>query len=142
MAGELNTFGGVLSYGMEIESGAAAWFARTAEEAEAAGLRRLLAALAADALKRRESLERLRRENVTEMILTPIHDFDAADYTPDFAHCPDDTARRAAARAIAETRARYYDTAQAKTEIAEVGRALARLARGNRQHMSDIDSAV
>ncbi len=131
---ELNTFGAMLAYAMHLESESAAFYEKAGERAASPALATLFQTLAADALRRRETLERVRQENVTEMILTPIHDFHARDYAPAFSVPQGDEPLRDAARVIEETRERYYLAATGKTELAEAARALARLGRGNQEH--------
>ncbi|MGB9593482.1 MAG: hypothetical protein ACPL7R_05020, partial [Anaerolineae bacterium] len=81
---EINTFGAILQYGMYLEQESARFYAQAAQAAQNAGLRQALAELAEEAQRRHKTLERIRRENVTEMILTPIHDFRSRDYQPEF----------------------------------------------------------
>jgi len=131
---ELNTFGSMLAYAMQLEAQAAAFYEKAARQAAAPDLAALFQTLAADATRRRETVERVRRENVTEMILTPIHDFHARDYALNVAVPGGDARLRDAALAIEETIERYHLAARGKTELAEAGRALARLARGNQEH--------
>jgi len=129
---ELNTFGAILEYGMHLEQQTAHAYEVAAAKAQTPDLATALAELAAEAQKRRQTLARVRRENVTEMILNPIHDFHSTDYAPDWTMPNGDAALRAAALQIESTKERYYDTARAKTELAEAARALRRLAQGNR----------
>jgi len=130
---EINTFGAILQYGMYLEQESARFYAQAAQAAQSAGLRQTLAELAEEAQRRQKTLERIRRENVTEMILTPIHDFHSRDYQPEFQVSSGDEMVRNAAAAVERVKARYYSDARERTELAEAGRALGRLARGSQE---------
>lgn len=130
---EINNFGAILQYGLYLEQESERFYAEAAQRAASGALREALAGLAEEARRRQKALERIRRENVTEMILTPIHDFHSRDYRPDFRITSGDEALRNAAVAVEAVKGRYYADAQGRTELAEAGRALARLARGSQE---------
>jgi rubrerythrin len=131
---KLGTFGAILAYAMYLEQQAEGFHAAAAHNGASPDLARVLGELAADARKRSETLQRVRSENVTEMILTPIHDFDAADYILSFSADSSPVGIRAAAVAIEQLRERYYRAAQSKTELVEVARILSRMAHGNQKN--------
>ncbi|MCC6804696.1 MAG: hypothetical protein IT319_17570 [Anaerolineae bacterium] len=109
----LNTFGAILTYAIELET-------RLRDYYQAAGI----GGRAADADKRRSNLERVRRENVTEIKLEPIEGLDEADYALNL----DDTS--AAGQAAAEaTAARFFSDVAPKINVREAQRALERCAR-------------
>lgn len=109
----LNTFGAILTYAIELET-------RLRDYYQAAGD----AGRAADADKRRSNLERVRRENVTEIKLEPIEGLDEADYALNL----DDTS--AAGQAAAEaTAARFFRDVAPKINVREAQRALERCAK-------------
>lgn len=130
---EISNFGAVLQYGMYLEQESARFYAGAAERAQNGALRQTLADLAEEAQRRLKTLERIRRENVTEMILTPIHDFHSGDYAADFTIPNGDRALRDAAVAVETVKARYYSDARQRIELAEAGRALGRLGRGSQE---------
>ncbi len=130
---EISNFGAVLQYGMYLEQESARFYTEAAGRARDEALRQTLADLAAESERRLKTLERIRRENVTEMILTPIHDFHSRDYAADFRTPDGDGALRDAAVAVESAKARYYADARARIELAEAGRALGRLARGSQE---------
>lgn len=137
---EINNFGAILQYGMYLEQESERFYTEAAQRAASGALRQTLAELAEEAQRRQKALERVRRENVTEMILTPIHDFHSRDYRPDFQVVSGDEALRNAAVALETAKARYYADARQRTELAEAGRALGRLARGSQEAVDALTS--
>ena len=71
---QIVSFGSLLTFSIELERGAAEFYEQCAKHSQSADL---LQALARGNRKRSATLERVRRENVTEMILEPIADLDA-----------------------------------------------------------------
>lgn len=111
---ELNAFGAILSYAIDLET-------RLRDAYTAAGD----TARAADADKRRTHLERVRRENVTEIKLEPIEGLSEADYAIDWS-AGDMTAAEGAA-------ARFYADVAPKINVREAQRALERAAKQHRE---------
>ena len=109
----LNAFGAIFSYAIELET-------RLRDYYQAAGD----SARAADADKRRANLERVRRENVTEIKLEAIEGLDEADYVLDF---------DGAAAALEQTAARFYEDTAPKINVREAQRALERAARQHKE---------
>lgn len=109
----LNTFGAILTYAIELESQLRDYY-------QAAGN----STRAADADKRRANLERVRRENVTEIKLEPIEGLDEANYSLNL----DDTSP-IGQQTIERTAARFYADVAPKINVREAQRALERCAR-------------
>ncbi len=114
----LNTFGAILTYAIDLE-------ARLRDYYQSAGDKRLAAA---DADKRRSNLERVRRENVTEIKLEPIEGLDEADYPLDLS---DSSA--AGQKAVEATAARFFTDVAPKINVREAQRALERCARQHQE---------
>jgi len=76
---------------------------------------------AATADKRRATLERVRRENVTEIKLEPIEGLSEADYTLNW-----DDPSADGQRALEQTAARFYVEVAPKINVREAQRALER----------------
>jgi hypothetical protein len=106
----LNTFGAILTYAIDLET-------RLRNYYTAAGI----SDRAAAADKRRANLERVRRENVTEIKLEPIEDLDEADYALDLG---DPSA--AGQAAVERVAARFYADVAPKINVREAQRALER----------------
>lgn len=112
----LNTFGSILTYAIDLEGRLRDYYTGLGDSDRAA---------AAD--KRRKNLERVRRENVTEIKLEPIEGLDAADYDLDLA----DTS--AAGQQTAEqTAAQFYTDVAPHMNVREAQRALERCAKQHR----------
>lgn len=113
---ELNSFGAIFAFALTLEGNLSAYYAAAGQPAKAA-----------DAEKRRTTLERVRRENVTEIKLEPIDGLHEADFTLDLADpSPEGQARNA------EAAARFYEAAAPKINVREAQRALERAAKAHR----------
>jgi hypothetical protein len=113
---ELNNFGAIFTWAIALESRLSAYYTAAGQPAKAA-----------EADKRRTALERVRRENVTEIKLEPIEGLHEADFPFDF----DDTSGDGQAR-NADSAARFYETAAPKINVREAQRALERAAKAHR----------
>jgi hypothetical protein len=109
---QLNAFGAILTHAIDMEGQIADYY------------RPFDSARAADADKRRANLERVRRENVTEIKLEPIEGLDEQDYTLDLT----DTSP-AGQKAVELTAARFYADCAPRLNVREAQRALERAAR-------------
>ena len=125
----LTTFGAVLSFAEEMESGDRDFYLALAENPDCAQHRELLLRLAGEAAQRVKTAQRIRRENVTEMILEPIRDFQREPFLAGFGDPGAMNAADAieACRVLEDRAARYY------REAADKIRALPEAARGLRQ---------
>jgi len=112
----LNNFGAVMSFAIDLESKLRDLYTAAGDSARAA---------ACD--KQRATLERVRRENVTEIKLEPITDLDARDYAIDFSETGAENLAR-----VAQIAARFYADAAPKLNVREAQRALERAGRGHR----------
>jgi hypothetical protein len=110
---QLNSFGSILTFAIELET-------RLRDYYTAAGD----AQRAADADKRRVNLERVRRENVTEIKLEPIEGLHEADYALNLS----DTSA-AGQKAVEAAAARFYTDTAPTINVREAQRALERCAR-------------
>ena len=131
---DLATFGAILSFAIDLEGKAAQFYE------SATSLHEHFATLASAAQKNGKQLERIRRENVAEMILEPIADFDSEDYTPNLALSSDASPADVVAQAgeVEAAFQRFYETAAEKLPIKEVSRRLTKLARQHQQSQADL----
>jgi hypothetical protein len=109
----LNTFGAIMTFAIELETQLRNAYAVVGDNARSA-----------EAEKRRVTLERVRRENVTEIKLEPIEGLDEANYMLDV-HVPHETDFKA----IEANAARFYTDVAPKINVREAQRALERCAR-------------
>jgi hypothetical protein len=125
---ELNTFGAVMGFAVDLEQRAGEWYARAASSASPA-LAARLQELGEARAKRKKLMERVRRENVTEMILEPISGLDGAPYEADAQVGAGDTELLRQALLREEQAEQFYLAASAKLSIPEVARIFKKVAR-------------
>jgi len=128
----LQNFGSILNFAEELESQDRQFYEVAAGNPACAAHKVLFTELAAEADKNVRTVQRIRRENVTEMILEPIKDFTRAS----FCETCEGAAVQPAAEVLAtakrlENRAeRYYSEAAEKIKaLTEVSRALKTLGK-------------
>ena len=76
----LSTFGAVMSFAIQLESESEAFYTEAEASVSDETLRERCQQMARAAAKNVRALEQARRENVAEMILEPITDFESDDY--------------------------------------------------------------
>jgi len=131
---ELNTFGSVLTFAVHLEDTARTFYEGLSGRVAHPFSQDLLKELAEGNRKRRELLERTRRENVVEMILERISGLDRGEYDIELSNAPDkDDASNAKVAVELEERMRMFYTESAnKTRfLPEVSRTLDKLARNS-----------
>lgn len=114
---ELNSFGAVMTFAIGLEARLRDFYAAAGNEENAAASE-----------KRRVNLERVRRENVTEIKLEPINDLYEADYALNL----EDTSAENQ-KAVAAIAAQFYADAAPKLNVREAQRALERTAKQHRE---------
>ncbi|MFN8527330.1 MAG: hypothetical protein U0670_01820 [Anaerolineae bacterium] len=115
---DINTFGAVMSFAIELES-------KLRDYYQAAGS----AEKSAASEKRRQTLERVRRENVTEIKLEPINDLHEETYALNTSDTGD-----AGQKAAARTAAQFYQDAAPKINVREAQRALERCGKAHAEN--------
>src|SRR5512147_1948205 len=71
----LENFGSILNFAEELEKQDQKFYAAAAQNPACAAYRTLFSELGADAARNLTTVQRIRRENVTEMILEAVPDF-------------------------------------------------------------------
>jgi rubrerythrin len=137
----LQNFGSILNFAEELESQDRQFYEAAAGNSACAEHKVLFTELAAEADKNVRTVQRIRRENVTEMILEPIKDFTRAP----FCEACEGAAVQPAAEVLAtaqrlETRAeRYYAEAAEKIKaLTEVARALRTLGKTRKARLAKL----
>lgn len=137
----LQNFGSILNFAEELESQDRQFYEAAAGNPACGAQRALFSELAAEAGRSVQTVQRIRREYVTEMILEPIRDFTRAP----FCEACEGAAVQTAAEVLAaakrlETRAeRYYTEAAQKIQaLTEVSRALKTLAKTRRTRLAKL----
>lgn len=139
----LQNFGSILNFAEELESQDRQFYEAAAGNPACGAQRVLFGELAAESARSVQTVQRIRREYVTEMILEPIRDFTRAS----FCETCEGAAVQPAAEVLAtakrlETRAeRYYTEAAQKIQtLTEVSRALKSLAKTRRARLTKLAS--
>jgi len=133
----LENFGSILNFAEELESQDQEFYEAVAGNPACSEHKQIFEQFAADAKKNLKTVQRTRRENVTEMILEPIKDFVRAPYCEVCRAAPDMTAEDALATAnrLEDRAVRYYTEAAAKINAQpEVARALKLLGKKHNAH--------
>ncbi len=113
---ELGTFGAVLKFAMELEEMAISFYKAARSKSSMSDY---FASLVQRGEKRLKTLERVRRENTTEMILEPITGLNSEEYTPELSmpDGSDDKEIQTIAIALEKKLHEYYTEAAAKVEF-------------------------
>jgi rubrerythrin len=137
----LQNFGSILNFAEELETQDRQFYAKAASNAACADYRGLFGELEADAARNAREVQRIRRENVTEMILEPVPDFARTSFCEACEGAEAmgpaemlETATRLEARAD-----RYYVEAAEKLKSqTEVSRALRTLGKTRKAHIAKL----
>ena len=113
----LNTFGAIMTHAIQLETSLRDYYERAGHVDRAK-----------DADKRRQTMERIRREAVLEITLEPIEGLDEADYVLTL----DDTSS-AGQKAAEATAARFYADVAPKINVRQAQRALERAGRAHQE---------
>ncbi len=116
---ELGTFGAIIKFALDIETKVGNFYESASDIVKDAELVSIFADLVVRGQKRKKTLERVRRENVTEMILEPILEFDSESYSIDIeiSESANNDNLRTLATNIETTLQKFYTTAAVKTDF-------------------------
>ncbi len=136
----LNTFGAVLTFAIDLEG----TMQRFYEEASAVGgdAAELFETYAKKSAKRRQRLIAVRQDNVTEMILEPIHDLNQIDYDPKYTAPKDRDQALVEAIRLEERAERFYQDAGPKLNVTEPRRAFQKLAQEDSERLAELRAAA
>ena len=114
---DLGTTGAILSFALALEERKGAFYSKHVAEVHNPSLRQAFEEIQRDQRKRERILSRFRRENVTEMILEPIHGFDSDEFelTISSEELHDDTTLQKSAIKIEENSQSFFLKASEKT---------------------------
>ncbi len=141
---ELTNFGAVLTFAAETEASDSGFYTAIREIPGLEKYGSTFEAVAAALKKNEKDLLRARRENVTEMILEPIHDFHSESFAADRSVNDTLTTDAAVEKAIAmeDKSAEFYSVAAEKLRgLPEVSRILNRVGKirsVNREKLRDL----
>ncbi|TFH09605.1 MAG: hypothetical protein E4H14_04115 [Candidatus Thorarchaeota archaeon] len=116
---DLGTFGAIIKFALEIEADISDFYKKISDHAEDDVLVGLLRDLITRGQKRITTLERVRRENVTEMILEPIEGLDSNSFVieTEVSEVINDATIKTLASAIETTLWRFYTAAAKKIDF-------------------------
>ncbi|TFG31191.1 hypothetical protein EU527_13015 [Candidatus Thorarchaeota archaeon] len=83
---ELGTAGSILSYALDLEAKATEFYQKSIEGNISADVKEAFEENNQRHRKIAKTLDRMRKENVTEMILEPVHDFESDDFVIEITH--------------------------------------------------------
>ncbi len=141
----LENFGSILNFAEELEKQDQEFFSAVAGNPACADYRDLFAEFAIDSGKNVKTVQRTRRENVTEMILEPIMNFTRAPYCEECAGAGSMTlaAALATANRLVDRAERYYTEAAAKIKAQpEVSRALKTICKKHQAHREKLKAVA
>jgi rubrerythrin len=134
----LENFGSILNFAEGLEVQNRDFFSAAAANPACGEIKDLLEKFAADGKKNIATVQRTRRENVTEMILEPIQDFSRAPFCEECAGAGSmgKTEALETARRLEDRAQRYYTEAADKIKaLPEVSRSLKTLAKNHAAHL-------
>jgi rubrerythrin len=140
---ELGTFGAIMKFALETENDVTSFYESVEDLAQSEELASLFNNLAKRGQKRAKTIERIRRENITEMILEPITGLDSDIYTPvtTIPESPDDKTLQEIAVEIENNLHAFYTQAAVKVDfLSEVAYALELLAEANQNASQSLSS--
>lgn len=126
----LRTFGALVTGALQLEESLATYYERAAQCAGEGAAKTFLGELREETRALSRRLERVRREQVNEMLLEPIRGLDPADYALPLEVAGETTEEALFTRALEaeETIARYYRDASEQMPVPEARRSLSRTA--------------
>lgn len=137
----LENFGSILNFAEELELQDLGFYKILVDNPACADHKPMFEAFAATIDKNVKSVQRTRRENVTEMILEPIKDFIRAPFCEECVGADKMDAAEAldAARRLEERAVRYYTEAAVKIKAQpEVSRALKLIGKKHSAHLAKL----
>jgi len=140
----LQNFGSILNFAEELERLDQRFYEAALTNPACGACAQLFADLAAEAGKNVKTVQRIRRENVTEMILEPVQDFTRASFCEGCAEAavlPAAEVLKAAQRLEARAERYYIEAAGKLQALSEVSRALRTLGKIRKTRAAKISAA-
>ncbi len=140
----LENFGSILNFAEELENQDRQFYAVAAGNPDCVGCQVLFGELEADAERNMKTVQRIRRENVTEMILESVTDFVRGSFCEACEGAGQMTAAQAletATRLEARADRYYFEAAEKLKSLTEVARALQTLGKNHKTHIAKLMNA-
>jgi rubrerythrin len=134
---ELGTVGAVLAFAIKLEAHCAEFYAQAASLVKDSPAGEVFLSLADEKRKRKERVERSRREYMNEMLLEPLTGLQASDHVLDVRPSPDMDTRAASllATGLEESSQRLYlEAAEKISHLPQMARVFKKLAQENAEH--------
>ena len=140
---DLGTFGAIMKFALEIESDVTSFYESAKEKVKDQDLAELFDSLCKRGQKRIKTIERVRRENITEMILEQISGLDSDTYKPvtSLPDAPEDKVLRGIAIEMEKKLQAFYTQAGVKIDfLSEVAYSFELLAEANEEASERLSS--
>jgi hypothetical protein len=140
---ELGTFGAILKFALDTENEVGKFYSGLALMPVSQNLTKLSEAFAGRSQTRIKTLERIRRENTTEMILEPISGLGSQEFSPTtlVPEGATEESIKEIAQEVEKTLYRFYKAAAEKVEfLSEVAYAFELLAEKNEDAMKQLST--
>ena len=137
----LENFGSILNFAEELERQDQEFYETVAANPACGDHKQMFEEFAAATNKNVKNVQRIRRENVTEMILEPIKDFTRAPFCEECARrrLAERTEEWLQARRLEDSAVRYYTEAAEKIKaLPEVARALKAIGKKHTAHLDKL----
>ncbi len=136
----LSTFGAIMGFAAELVAQAKSAYESLSETAKNPELKELFKQLAQEEQKNHTSMERARREHVTEMILEPISGLFKKDSEIALEHAEqkNDTELLKVAVTLEAREKRFFEDASAKIPLPEVARIFRKIARKKEENLAKL----
>ncbi|MHA1909490.1 MAG: hypothetical protein ACW98Y_19485 [Candidatus Thorarchaeota archaeon] len=133
-----------MKFALNLETQTMGFYENASKLVNGAERKQVFISLKDGCAKRIKTLERIRRENVTEMILEPIKGLDSDSYSLklEIPESPDDDTITELAKTIEETRKHFYEKGSLKIDfLIEAATAFDRLADENQDNIDTLQVA-
>ncbi|MEW5909026.1 MAG: hypothetical protein AB1659_04415 [Thermodesulfobacteriota bacterium] len=137
----LENFGSVLNFAESIENQDQEFYRLAAENPACQAFKQVFEELAAEAARNVKTIQRIRREQITEMILEPIRDFTRSSFCEaceGASLLPASGILEAAARLEARGERYYTEGAEKMKSLPEVARALKTLGKIRKSRLTKV----
>ena len=137
----LTTFGAIMAFSFEMVRYALDTYSAAVQKAKDPALKEMLETLLQETKKYLVLMEQIRRENITEMILEPIHGLQRADYEMDItlSDQTQDSGLVKTALSVEEKMRKFFYEASAKIHIPEVENLFLKLVKQKERNLTKLE---
>jgi rubrerythrin len=138
----LTTFGAIMAFSFEMVRYALDTYSAAVQKAKDPALKETLEVLLQETKKNLVLMEQIRRENITEMILEPIHGLQRADYEMDvtLSDQTQDSGLVKTALSVEEKMRKFFYEASAKVPIPEVKKLFLKIVPKKERNLTKLES--